>query len=251
MKRIIRFTLVSTVVVALSACSRFSSAIGLTAQVQNANDPFNSIGQLISYHYVVTNIGNSRLAGPVIVTDLQREVTCPAVNTVGNLDTYLDPNETITCAGSYAITQMDLNTGSVTNNATANVGGIKSDPASVTVTLNAAPGSPLTLTKTASPTTYSQIGQTIAYTFVITNTGTATLGPSRFTVNDDRLGEPFNCGPEAITLATNQTATCTAAYVITQADMSAPTLTNSATASGGGVPASQPATATITNLTGP
>jgi hypothetical protein len=251
MKKIIRFTLKLTLVLALSACNLFSSVVSLTVQVQNANDTFNTVGQIIRYNYIVTNMGNSHLAGPVIVTDPQRQITCPAVNTIGDYDNYLDLNETVTCAGTYSITQVDLNTGSVINNAIANVGGTKSNSMSVTVTMSAAPGSPLTLTKTASPTTYSQIGQTIAYTFIITNTGTATLGPSRFTINDDRLGEPFNCGSEAITLATNQQAKCTAAYVITQADLSAPILTNSATASGGGAPASQPATSTITNLNAP
>ena len=108
--------------------------------------------------------------------------------------------------------------------------------------------SPLKLTKTATPTTYSQIGQTIFYTFVITNTGTATLGPAQFTITDNRLSEPFNCGPADTTLATNSTLRCTAAYTITQADITVASLTNSATASVGGAPESQPATSTITNL---
>jgi uncharacterized repeat protein (TIGR01451 family) len=111
--------------------------------------------------------------------------------------------------------------------------------------------SPLKLTKTASPTTYSQIGQTILYTFVITNTGTATLGPAQFTITDKRLGEPFNCGSADTTLATNEIVTCTAPYIITQADMQETNLSNSATASGGGAPASQPATVIVTNLTTP
>ena len=113
------------------------------------------------------------------------------------------------------------------------------------------PRSPLTLSKTASPTTYTQIGHTILYTYVITNTGNATLGPSQFTITDNRLGEPFNCGPVDTTLAKNSTLTCMAAYTITQADINVASLTNSATASAGGVPASQPVTVTITNLTPP
>jgi uncharacterized repeat protein (TIGR01451 family) len=123
---------------------------------------------------------------------------------------------------------------------------------SVVVALSACkPRSPLTLSKTASPTTYTQIGHTILYTYVITNTGNATLGPSQFTITDNRLGEPFSCGPADTTLAKNSTLTCTAAYTITQADINVASLINSATASGGGVPASQPVTATITNLTLP
>ena len=258
MRRFFRLILVLTVVPALSACNLFSSnpslsgdtsVVRLTVQVQNASETFNTPGQVIKYSYTVTNTGNSRLAGPVIVTDPQRQVTCPEVKTVGNLDDYLDFNESITCTGTYAITQGDLTTGSVTNIATANVGGVNSNPSGVTVTLNAAPSSVLKLTKTANPTTYTQIGQTIIYTYVITNSGAAPLGPSQFTITDNRLGNPFNCGAAATTLTTNATVTCTANYVITQADMSVATLTNSATASGGGAPASQAASATVTNLT--
>ena len=123
---------------------------------------------------------------------------------------------------------------------------------SVVVALSACKArSPLTLSKTASPTTYTQIGHTILYTYVITNTGNATLGPSQFTIADNSLVEPFNCGPADNTLAANSSITCTAAYTITQADINAASLTNSATASGAGLPASQPVTVTITNLTPP
>ena len=198
MRRLIRFILVLTAVLALSACNLFSSnpsvagdtsVVRLTVQATNATDTFNTPGKVINYSYTVTNTGNSRLAGPVIVNDPQRQVTCPEVNTVGNLDAYLDLNESITCTGTYSITQTDLTTGSVINVATANVGGVNSNPSGVTVPMNAPPSSVLTLTKTANPTTYSQIGQTIIYTYVITNTGAPPLPPGQFTIADNRLGD--------------------------------------------------------------
>ena len=221
----------------------------LNVQAQNAGETFIAEDQGIRYNYVVTNTGSARLAGPVIITDPQRQITCPDVNTVGNNDAYLDFNESITCTGTYSITQTDLTTGSVTNVAIANAGGVNSNSSGVTVPMIPVPGSVLTLTKTASPTSYTAIGQTITYNYVITNTGAATLGPSQFTISDNRLGAPFNCGAAATSLTTNQTVTCTATYVITQADMSVASLTNSATASGGGAAASQAVSATVTNLT--
>lgn len=256
MGKFIRFTLILTVVLALSACNfpptqaLLESGLRLTVQAQNATGPFNTAGQVINYSYAVTNTENSRRAGPVIVTDAQRQITCPDVKTVGNQDAYLDFNESITCTGTYSITQADLTTGSVTNIATANVGGVNSNPSGVTVPMNAAPSSVLKLAITANPTSYNLVGQTITYTYVITNTGTAPLPPSQFTITDTRLGAPFNCGPATTTpLLTDQTVLCTAPspYIITAADMSVASISNSATASGGGVPASQAATVTVTN----
>ena len=259
MRKMIRFTLGWTLLMALAACnigrqadpalSGETSPLRLTVQVQNATDNFNTVGQVINYSYAISNTGSTRLAGPVILTDPGRQITCPDVNTVGNLDNQLDPNESITCTGTYSITQADLDKGSVTNNALANLGGVNSNPAAATVTMRAGQVSPLNLTKTASPTTYTAAGQTIEFTFVIMNTGAATLGPAQFTISDNRLGAPLNCGELTTTLTQNATVTCKANYVITQADMSVASLTNSATASGGGAPASAPATATITNLT--
>jgi len=95
---------------------------------------YSTVGQTISYSYLVTNTGNVSLAGPVTVTDNKATVTCPNVNTVGNLDGNLDPGESITCTATYTITLADLNAGSVTNTATAHAGGTNSNPSSQTVT---------------------------------------------------------------------------------------------------------------------
>lgn len=253
MPKIIRFTLVLTVVLALSACNLGNSGtVDLKVEHENTGDPLNTAGQEIKYRYIVTNIGGSPLAGPVIVTDPGRQVTCPPLD-----DGDLDPNETTICTGTYAITQTDLNNRTVTNDATAMVGTKVSNKSGVAVTvpgtLNLLPPSPLTLTKTANPTTYNQIGQTINYIYIITNTAAPPLNPP-FTISDNHLGTPletpFTCDPTRTTpLLTNETVTCTVAYIITQADMLAPNVINSATASGGGVPASQAASATITNST--
>jgi LysM repeat protein len=180
------------------------------------------------------------------VTDTPRQVSCPEINTIGNQDNYLDPNETITCTASYNVTDTDVSTGSVTSLATANVGGVASNQSGVTLT-KAAPTPVLTLTKTASSQTYGQVGQTITYNYTITNTGTTSLGPAQFVITDNKLGAPLPCGPADATIAPSQSLTCSAPYLITQADMAAPNVTNSATASGAGQ-TSPPATTTINNL---
>ena len=103
------------------------------------------------------------------------------------------------------------------------------------------------LAKSAAPTTYDHVGQVITYTYLITNTGNVTLGPAQFTVTDDHIngGAAFNCGPATTTLAPGGSVSCTATYSITQGDLDAGSVTNTATAHGAGQTSNQ-AQATVT-----
>ena len=121
----------------------------------------------------------------------------------------------------------------------------------VTTTLTVAPGASLTLTKTAQPTTYSSAGETIVFSYVITNASTQTLGPGQFTITDTAIAAPFNCGSPDSTLAPQATIQCTAAYTINATDAAAVSITSSATASGGGAGPSQPASVTLTQSAAP
>ena len=223
-------------------------ALSLTVQAQNASSTFNTVGQIINYVYVVTNNGSTALPGQVTVTDDKVAVTCPNVNTVGNLNDNLDPGESITCTSAYAITQADLNAGSVTNNATATAGGVTSSQVSATV--------PMTLTKVleltglANPTTYNQAAQTITFTYSLKNTSAATLGPAQFVINDDRMGA-INCGGPTATIASTQALPCTATYTTTENDLTVNQLTFTANASGGGAANIQPLSIAVTNTSTP
>ena len=202
--------------------------------------PYNTVGQVIKYSHNVKNIGTISAPGPVTITG----ASCPDITTVGNKDAILDVNEVVVCTSSYTITQADLDKGSVTTVTIANVGGVNSNQ--VTTTVATVPPTILRLTKTANPVTYDKVGQIINYTYVITNSGATTLGPAQFTVSDTGFATPINCGAATTTLVQNATVTCSAVYTITQANMDAGSVTTSATASGGGVPPSQPASATVT-----
>jgi hypothetical protein len=246
----------------LSACNLFgppsaavfeNSVLRLTVQTQNNVTTFNQVGEVINYQYVVTNTGTSRLAGPLTVTDNPRQVQCPDVNTVGNRDIFLDQNETITCTAAYTVTQSDVTTGAIINVASASIGGVTSNQAGLTLTRGS--GTPsgssvLRLDKSASTQTYGAAGQTITYTFVITNTGSTELGPAQFTINDPKLGAPFNCGPAETRLAASQSVTCSVNYTVTSADMGLANITNSATAAGANQ--TSPAdSVVVTNLAAP
>jgi LysM repeat protein len=140
--------------------------------------------------------------------------------------------------------QSDLDKGSITTVTTANVNGTLSNP--VTTTVATVPNRILTLTKSATPTNYDHLGQTLTYTYVITNTGTLAIGPAQFTVSDTGLSVPLNCGNPDTTLASNATVNCSTPYTVTQTDMDTGSVATTATASGGGVGPSQPASATVT-----
>ena len=184
---------------------------------------YSAVGDVISYSYLVTNNGNVTLFGPFTVSDdLAADESCP--DTVS-----LAPWASIVCTASYKITQADLDAGAVTNVASASGGGATSPTDTETVT--AVPNKSLLLVKTASPATYSAVGDVISYSYLVTNNGNVTLfGP--FTVSDD-LAADESC-PDTVSLAPWASIVCTASYKITQADLDAGAVTNVASASGGG-----------------
>jgi LysM repeat protein len=265
MKKHLYFSAVWGIAMVLSACNlgvgstpnpiiAETSTLSLLVQVQNPTDTFDSVGDVINYNYVVTNAGTEILTGPVAVNDnIATTNPCPELNTVGNLNNAFDPGESITCNGSYSLTQAALDAGSVTNVATASVAGgtLVSAPSGVAVNLTGAtPGKTLGLTKTADRLTYDQAGLTITYTYMIANTGSLAIGPTQFRIVDDHLGGsavPFACGPDASLINPGETVSCTATYTITQQDMNATSVTNTATASGGDAQTSPAASTTITN----
>ena len=150
---------------------------------------------------------------------------------MGNLDNNLDVDETLTCTGSYLITQLDLNAGSVSSVATASAGGNYS--LAVTTSVPLVQTRALTLTKTADPSSYANANQTITYNYVITNTGNVTLGPVQFTITDDKVGTALNCGIDATILDPANTVNCSLNYTTTDADVTAGLVTNNASASDG------------------
>ena len=188
---------------------------------------------------------------PANITISGITAVCPAINTVSNLNDRFDPGEVIECTGDYILTQADLDKGSVTNVAAANVYTVSSNP--VTTTVPTVSTKAITITKTANVTTYQQTGQQITFTYTIKNSGVSQLGPAQFTVTDSGINNntPFNCGNADATLASGATLSCNATYTVTAADMNAASISTNATASGGGANPSQPVSFTLTKGTPP
>lgn len=218
------------------------TALTLTVQAQSGT--FNTVGQTIAFQYTVTNTGTTPLAGPVNLTDTKAAASCPGVNTVGDLDDSLDPAESLSCVGSYAITQADLNAGSVTSTAGATAGGVNSNVATTVVQMTLA--KVLELVATANPTTYNNSNQTINLAFTLRNTGTTSLGPAQFIIKDARLGAVNCLGPDT-TLAAGASISCAHTITTAEADRSVSQLAFSLEAVGGGAATIQPVNVTVTN----
>jgi len=196
-------------------------------------------GDTINYSYLVTASGGPT-PGPITVADDKVTVSCPDVNTVGNMDANLDPGEAITCTASHVVVAGDITAGFITNIATAsgNAGGTVSIEDTVTVNY-LPPGTPfLTLVKTADPASFTKVGQLINYSYLVSSTGNApVIGP--ITVTDSRMTvtcPPVNSvGNNDDNLDAGESLTCTSSLVTTMADTSLGYISTSSVASGSNV----------------
>ena len=154
-------------------------------------------GTTLHYGYLVKNTGFVSLLGPVTVSDNKTGVTCPAVNTVGDSDDWLDVGESITCNAPYAILPTDLTAGFVKNLAQAAVSGVNSNPD--TKTVQKAPD--LTVTKSNNLTGNLTLGGTFVWKLTVSsspNTKTATFSNTQTVLTDDLPAGP-TYGPVTVT----------------------------------------------------
>lgn len=206
-------------------------------------------GTTVTYSYLITNTGN------VTLTDVHPQdtafsgtgtpsaITCPSPLVIRRSGlkvrpaapppgSVLDPGQSETCTGTYTLTQADAAAEKVTNTATATgtppTGpAVTSAPSSATVTI---PGHPvIVIVKTASPRSLSRAGDTVRYHFLVTNTGSVNL--TGIKVNDKLHGLSAVDCPSA-TLSPAKDMTCAASYRLTQANVNAGKVTNTATTTG-------------------
>lgn len=223
-----------------------------SAQLSDGNaNGLADIGETIAYSFDVTNTGNVPLTGVGVADPSAGSVTCPA--------TTLAVGESTTClAGTpRLVTEGDILNGYVTNTATATgsppPGVTAIDPPTDTVTVPTVPvGGGLSLIKSAALSgadSIADVGETISYSFDLANTGNVTLTGVR--VDDPRAGV-VTC--PVTTLAPGASTTCLAdnAYTVTEADLIAGGVVNTATAYGdtpAGVPPITAPTDSVTVVT--
>jgi uncharacterized repeat protein (TIGR01451 family) len=201
----------------------------------NDSDSF-TVGRLVTYSFVVTNTGNVTLTD---VTVHEGTFTGSGTMSAPNCPTNtLVPGAQLTCTATYTVTQADIDAGSVTNKATATgtppTGpDVDTPPSEVTIPGNQHPA--ITIVKSATPAMVSKIGTAVTYSFLVTNTGNVTL--THVTVHEGAFTgsgtmSPPVCPAGAASMAPGAEVTCTAGYTVTQADVDAGSITNTATATG-------------------
>jgi uncharacterized repeat protein (TIGR01451 family) len=192
-------------------------------------------GDTVEYSFSAQNTGTVTLTN-VTIADLLPGLSALAYTWPGAPGTLL-PGETVTATATYVLTQADVDAGAVVNSATASGDDPTGDPVTgddtTTVPVTQAPAIALTKTGGLAAGATGAVGDTVEYAFSAQNSGTVTL--TNVTITDPLPGLsaltyawPGTPG----TLLPGQTVTATATYVLTQADVDAGSVVNSATASG-------------------
>ena len=185
-------------------------------------------GQIVNYNFDVTNQGDQVLTG-ITVTDPMCDSDPAYQSGDTNLDDKLDLTETWIYTCSHTVTQDEINTGGDLSN-TVTADSHESDPDTDTLDIPITQNPALTIVKTATPSTYDEVGDIVSYSFLVTNTGNVSFtGP--VTINDDKATDE-SC--PAVTTVGNldneldpdENITCTASYTITLEDLNAGSVTN-------------------------
>ncbi|WP_231374538.1 DUF11 domain-containing protein, partial [Leifsonia sp. 109] len=194
------------------------------------------VGDTVTYTFVSTNNGNTTLTGVTIDDPLPG--LSPLTYTWPGTPGTLDPGQQVTATATYQLTQSDINAGKVTNTATTE----GTPPSGPPVTdqdiydLTVTAGSGIELTKTpdaGAVQSPARLGDTVTYTFVSKNTGNTTLTGVTITDPMPGLSALTYTWPGAPgVLQPSQSVTATATYQLTQADLDAGRVDNTATTTG-------------------
>jgi uncharacterized repeat protein (TIGR01451 family) len=190
---------------------------------------YDEVGDVINYTIVATNIGNVTLKG-VVVTDALVDAGSLVCTPATPVD--LAPGESISCTATHTVTQDDLDNGVYLNTACAND---TDGPAAEVCDDEDTPGEQnpaLAITKDVAEVEFTDVGQVLHYTIVVTNVGNVTL--QDVVVTDAQVSD-LVCTPATpiANLAVGDSFTCTATHTTTQEDLDAGFYFNQACADDG------------------
>ncbi|MCJ1683061.1 Ig-like domain-containing protein [Rathayibacter sp. VKM Ac-2928] len=219
----------TTVTASSSTTTPIRYAPALTLTKNGTLNGAAAVGSTISYAFTLVNTGNVPLTSVAIADPKVTVVYGAWPGTAGQLGI----GQQVTATASYPLTQADVDAGSVVNTATATgtppTGAAVTSTATRTITLTRA--ADLAFTKTANPAFISTAGTVVTYTFRATNTGNTTL--TSVGITDPKSGLSaltFSWPGTAGRLTPGQVVSATATYTTTAADVTAGTISNTATA---------------------
>jgi len=201
------------------AISTAMRAVGLNVTKTASSSTYSTVGETISFTIEVENTGNVTLTDVVVKDTL-----------TGTSQTFasIAPGVTETVAATYVITQEDINNGSVVNIANAVANNPMGSPisGSGTCVILADQKPDVTLTKIADRLDYTTVGEVVNFTITAENTGNVSL--AKVLISDPLTGFVQTID----TLAVGDSVTVNTSYSITQTDLDAGTLINTATVLG-------------------
>ncbi|WP_299443437.1 PKD-like domain-containing protein [uncultured Aquimarina sp.] len=220
--------------------------ISIIKESLSADDgAYDTVGEQIKYSLTITNTGNTTLTN-IVITDNNADAGSISPSNI----TILLPGETISVTAAHTITQLDLDTGIVSNTATVEgtdpfgniLDDISDDPNDPTNNDSNGDGDPDDITNTdmiqnpsigltkaaddAPDGLWDTVGEIITYTLQVTNTGNVTL--SNITISDSNADAGSIVPSNIATLLPGETITVIAAHTITQQDLDTGSVTNTA-----------------------
>lgn len=214
-----------------------SPSIHLSKQVGPANSgPFFPyiavpVGAPVFYLFTVENTGNVPLTSPAITDSAVNVAACNAGWSGATLPVAVPGNDNhiLTCVVGPITAVAGVNTNTANVSATFNGNPVASPPDSATYATTG-----MTLAKNATESTFTLPGDTLHYSYLVTNSGFAILnGP--ITVSDSKTTvtcPPVNSqGDNDNFFDPGESITCTATYVVTATDVANAGVTNTAQAS--------------------
>ena len=194
-----------------------------------------SVGDTLTYAFEVENTGNVPLTGIRVTDPLIPTITCNGDATPPQIAS-LAPGAMVTCTGTYTVTQQDVDNCQIDNTATADSN--ETDPISTMFRVTIPKNPDLDFEKSLQSNADEDqsgtvsLGDTLTYAFELTNAGNVTL--TNVSVTDPRI-TTIECNgdttpPQVASLAPGAMVTCTGTYVVTQQDVDAGEVDNTATA---------------------
>ena len=218
--------------------AKASISLSKTADPNSMTDP--SVGDAITYDFVITNNGSVDLTEIVFEDD--HELAGLTWDT-DIASARLAPGKSIKGSATYALTQSDINNGSVLNKAnvkgTGTNGEKVTDKDQDTTVIKTTPAIQLTKSTPVAILTDVKAGYNVEWNFTVKNTGKNTLSGVYIAdhlegISDiayDWAGSTDGSTGDGM-LSPGETVNATAAYILTDADIAAKAVVNTATAHG-------------------